>query len=211
MVAKQGIDARKALESAFGNLAILPEKSVTLKSAIDCLLAIDTKGPGTRLPNFTVDDSKILNELDQMEMLSTTLADHIDKMHQSAIVTMLHWKRPELVKQLRASAKIARAAHRVEVTRLIALDESSRPKPSKGGRPEKLRALAVSQIVAYYYLLLTGKKPTLRHDPYSDNPDPCGHFFALLKAVFNTLSLKESVEHFARMAIQSFKEDTSQE
>jgi hypothetical protein len=192
------------IEAAFRKLTLLPNCETALKWAINSIEDIDSNGNGNRPKNFSKADAKVTEaELQKLSDLANKLAGHIEALHEPAITVMLDWSvRIRLVGDLRSTAKKAAFSHAHIDTLLPILTDPSMIKKDEGGRRENTRAKAMCEILAHCYKLLTGSKPTLIRDGMSDDSSPKGPFFNLVEDIFKVMGLKESTEHYAKLAIE---------
>ncbi len=193
---------KQKIRAAFESLTIPPENLPLLRSAFAAVMSFDVRGTGTTPKKFVQGDDKCLDDLSFVERWATDLADFIqNEMHQSAIVAMHDWNmRDEISQKLRITADCASDAIKREETRLLDSDGKPITRPSKGGRPESARALALSTITADHYYQLTGEEPGMRNNAYAPLCKVYGPFYDLLKAVFEALDVKGNPEHYGRLA-----------
>lgn len=189
------MNRREAIEAAFRHLPLLKGKEDALQIAVSMLTNMDNTGLGTLPPKFSaVGRTQTAKELKELARLADTLAEHIDALHEPAILALvnvgLHEVRLKLPPTLRDIAKQARQ-----------MDLDQVPTALLGGKPANKRAHAIADILAYHYRVLTGEEPSRRFDPYSGSAASQGPFIALVTEVFAALGLRENAEHVARAAI----------
>jgi len=192
------------IEAAFRKLTLPPDCEVALQQAVKHIETIDSTGTGNRPKNFSKADTKVTEaELKKLSDLANKLADHIEALHEPAITVMLDWSvRIRLVGDLRSTANKASFSHAQIDTLLPILADPSMLKKDEGGRRENSRAKAACEMIAYHYKRLTGSKPTLIRDGMSDDSSPKGPYFTLVEDIFKVVGLKESTEHYAKLAIE---------
>lgn len=194
-------DCRRAIEAAFRQLPLLPNKDALLQSAVDLILSGSaTRTDTARAPYTAVGPRKTKAELDRLIYLMEELADQLVHLHQPAIGALADaglWRlRVEMPKNLQAIVK-----------RVQGIDQKKMPAPPKGGRPANNCAHAIASIAALYYRLLTGKRPTRRFDPYFERQSSRGPFVELLGDIYAVLDLEVNAEQYARAAIARMRKE----
>lgn len=194
------------IEAAFRKLNFLPGREMALKHAIENIASIDGEGKGTfpkKFSNANVEVTK--NELRKLAELSKKLANHIEEMHAPAITVMLDKDfRFRLSSEIRSTAANAEYSLKNLDQLLSSLVPPEMLKTDKGGRRENSRAKATSEILAAYYLSLTGLRPTLTNDPTHETSKPKGPFFTLVEEIFKILEIEEKPEHYADLATKPY-------
>jgi len=190
---------RELIEAAFCGLPLRKGRKGYLQSVISIICAIDCAGPGKAPRRFEqVGRTKTRNELEKLAHPGSDLVECFNALHEPAILALAKFgfcreqgKPPE---KLRAIAKKAAES-----------DLSWVPETIPGGRPQNRCAHAIATMLAYYYEMLTGKKPTRSVDPYKDSDSACGPFIDLVKNVFKALGIRVNAEDIARSAIKRRK------
>lgn len=77
---------------------------------------------------------------------------------------------------------------------------SDKKKALRSGAPSNLRVQMIAQTAASFYERITGKRPTVTKNNYSDPPTLGGAYYLLLEDIFGILKIEASVEHYASEA-----------
>lgn len=78
-------------------------------------------------------------------------------------------------------------------------------KAVRSGAPSNLRAQMIARTAASYYQRITGKRPTITKNNYSDPPTLGGAYYYLIDDIFKILKMKVSVEHHARETAKTLR------
>lgn len=196
----------EAIQTALKALPLLPNTESIQKEIVIFLLNFDSTGSGKLPEKFTATgEKKALIELQNLEKFAKKLSDHINQLHQPAIVEMRDWgMRLDLLEELILTAEKAKQAglrikEKLETADAVLI-------ACAGGRPQNCRAQALTMVLAINYHKLTGKQPTITTLTYKDRYPADGPFFEFVKSVFAALDLHENAEHFARLAANRYKE-----
>lgn len=190
------MNRRNAIEAAFRRLPLLKDKESLLQGAVDNLATIDCTGPGVIPAKFkVVGRTRTMNELDKLAKLSEGLAEHIEALHEPAILAWADTEFSRVRLELPASLRDIAIRARKAKTSIV-------PESPPAGKPTDARAHAVATMIEYYYQMLTGKKPTRQFDPYEEKPAIKGPFISLLDEVFKILNLPANTDHIARKVIE---------
>lgn len=93
-----------------------------------------------------------------------------------------------------------------EATKKAFKEESSNiTKAVRSGAPSNLRAQMIARTAASYYQRITGKRPTITKNNYSDPPTLGGAYYYLIDNIFKILKMEVSVEHHAREAAKTLR------
>lgn len=76
-------------------------------------------------------------------------------------------------------------------------------KKLRSGAPTNLRTQMIAQTAASFYERITGKRPTVTKNNYSDPPTLGGPYYLLLEDIFGILKIEASVEHYASEAVKN--------
>lgn len=194
------------VEAAFRKVNLLPDSEMALKHAVENISSIDGEGKGTFPKKFSNANAAVTEtELRKLVELSKKLANHIEEMHAPAITVMLDKDfRFRFLAEIRSTAANAEYSLKNLDQLLSSLVPPEMLKADKGGRRENSRAKATSEILAYFYIKLTGKRPTLTNDPIHETSKPKGPFFNLVEEVFKILEIEEKPEHYADLATKPY-------
>jgi len=194
------IAMRAGVEVAFRHLPLLEGTDHLLQAAVNTLCGVDNNGTGAVPPKFSdISRRRTKKELQRLADPENDPFTWLDSLHQPAILALAKFGfcRGEEIssEKLRAIAKKAAES-----------DLSWVPEKVPGGRPQNRRAHAVATLLAYYYEMLTGKKPTRTVDPYKVHDAAGGQFFEFVREIFAILNLKVNIEDVVRAAIKQRKE-----
>jgi hypothetical protein len=193
--------AEAALKAACGVLNARPEAEPTIARFVSVmgLIAVGSAGkPGTPPPAFT-DGGRTASrrELDALAKHARALAECIDGLHQSSILSLVDvgilgaWRR-DLPTELRHIARQANAA-----------DVSHLPRKATPGRLRDNRSLVVARNAGHAYRDLTGRLPTYTTDPATSARR--GRWPTFLRSVFLAMRLGDYSDHFMRTVAEEMK------
>ncbi len=187
------------IKAAFQRLPLLHGRDPLLLGAIATLSEVDRHGSGALPQKFSIANRRCTKkELESLIYLTGNCAEQLETLHQPAILALANngFIRGENIspEKLRTIAKKAAES-----------DLSWVPEKLPGGRPQNRRSHAVATLLAYYYEMLTGKKPTRSVDPYKVSDAAYGPFTDFVREIFKILGLPVNVEDIARTAIKKRK------
>jgi hypothetical protein len=190
-----------ALRAACRVLTARPENEPTIARFVSMMgaVAVGSVGkPGTAPPAF-IDTGRATSqrELDALAKSARSLADRIDGLHQSTILSLADvgilgaW-RHDLPTELR---RIARQADAADVSHL--------PRKARPGRLRDNRSLVVARIAGRVYRDLTGHRPTYTTDPATSARR--GRWPTFLCSVFQAMRLDDYSDHIMRTVAAEMK------
>ena len=204
------VEARPAtpeerLAEAFANLRIAPGQERWIPVFVHMLAGISGEGSGSPPGRYRAANSKVCHQqLEQVAKAAERLADRIEDLFAPSIAALAETGvLPDvLAAQAHEWAALCRGwADRAHSAQL----KIEGPSGLNGGRPPDCRAEGVAQIVATAYCRLTGKtdipfsksKPTFNRRGLVTPGKPTGPFVRLVAAIFETLGIDASAEHYA--------------
>lgn len=192
------------LTQAFDLLPILEDQKGYLENFIRMLANGMSKAVHTPLSNHFIKKPKtLIPELEGLLKRTVDLDHFLSQIHQDTILAIpdvnARTSLEQACRQMICALEIAVSAHISDEEEVI---------PIIGGRPPKLRAIQLADILARSYWQLTGKMPTITVDPTSEGNIAMGDFLRLVDDVFGSLKVEANPEHFARLAIENLKEKT---
>lgn len=190
---------RARIEAAYRCLPVLSEREGVIPTLVEGMAA--AAGPVPERPRFRIKGgNQVKTELLDLQRKAAAVAIALDG---------LHWfSRLELgAAATRSGVRLDRAAL-VEAVRQLGVDagEAANAANVENWRSVNSRATIVARCLAFDYLQLTGKQPTIIVDSYSDTLVATGPYLTLVQAVFAALEITASAERAARNALATPKD-----
>ena len=140
-----------------------------------------------------------VKEIDKIKKAAEKLLNAIDKMHSTTIYALANngFYSAELEKMLENALKVTEKANENLNDWKIQYPEWI---DNKSGQPKKEVAFHIAKILADEYHRATGNAPSLTSVDSGKTQEVCGHFFNLVKSVFNILGIKASPQSMSREA-----------
>lgn len=190
---------------------------LTLDSAADTILRFNKIPTRFKTPrSYFSDQASTCTELASLQKLLETfsngLIQQIANLNSDAIIAIggkeILVELSEHVAQI--AGKVATIIQNVEKKQNQSESKNQLAKKLRSGAPTNFRATYISNAIAAYYQRITGKRPTISKDPYSDTPKPQGRYFYLVQEIFALLKIDANAEYYARNAAKTLRSLTRQ-
>ncbi len=194
------------VREAFARLKILDAERSYLDSYVRDLA--ESMRDVVHLPypsNFSDKPQVLTTELKRLSGKSQELLKLLSNLHQTTIQAL-----PDVSARIELKLSCEKMIRAAEAALEALTPDQKIEVKNPGGRPPKKRVQQLAVNLAKHFERLTGKRPTITVDSTLEGNPAIGEFVRLVDDVFGIFQIKENPEYFAREAIKSLKEETSQ-